>query len=185
MPLLENIADNLAQVTLGPVKQSKFLETASLHFQGEPALIQLAPNTEIDSITIPFTPSCYHGTGDEPKKGIVFNIPDGIREQLELIEDKVRDELRPTFPKIDSIWRGATKASGQYPSQLRAKIKVAECKYFDSQGPTTAPEEWIKLSAIPILRPLVFIQKTIAGVTWEVVALKVGESKRTAGLSFV
>ena len=176
--LLDNVAANLPQLTLGQVKQGKFLETATLHFQGEPAVIQLAPSSDIDSITIPFVPSVYHGQGDEPKKGIVFNIPDSIRQQLELLEDKVRDDLKPTYPKINSIWRSATKPSGKWPSQLKAKIKLADCKYFDAEGPTTAPQEWAKLSAIPILKPLVFIQKATAGITFEVIGLKVGQRQQ-------
>ena len=186
--LLDNVAANLSQFTLGPIKQGKFLETATLHFQGEPAVIQLALSSEIDSITVPFVPSCYHGTGDEPKKGIVFNIPDGMREQMELLEDKVREDLKPKFPKINSLWRSSTKPSGTYPSQLKAKIKPADCKYFDADGPTTAPEEWTQLPAIPILKPLVFIQKATAGITFEVIGLKIGERKHTDAsptLSFV
>jgi hypothetical protein len=56
---------------------------------------------------------------------------------MELIEERIRDLVRPYVPKIDAIWHSSTKPSDKHPSSLRAKIVVSGdrvCPCVDADG---------------------------------------------------
>ena len=109
---------------------------------------------ELGSVTTPWGPNVYKGTGHESRVTMTVNVPDAIREQMECIKEKVRDLLRPHVPKIDAIWHSSTKPSDKHPSSLRAMINVSGdrvCPCVDVDGNSVSiPTMWAGLSVIPV-----------------------------------
>ena len=132
------------------------------------------------SVTTPWAPNVYKGTGAETRVTMTLNIPDRVREDMELIEERCRDLLRPSVPKIDSLWCSSTKPGDRYSSTMRAKINISgdkAAKFVDSDGNTTnPPTQWHNLAVIPILAVRgVYVQKTGAGLMMDVIAVMVGD----------
>jgi hypothetical protein len=123
---------------------------------------------------------------------MTVSIPDNLREHMELVEERIRDLARPSFPKIDSIWHSSTKPGDRYKSTLKAKINIRGdkmAKFVDSDGnPVDPPTQWHNLAVIPVLTVRgVYFQKTSAGLMMEVSAVMVGDvqAKREEGVRFI
>ena len=72
---------------LGSLHAGGAVSTASLVYDGKRGQrFQLTPTAELGSVWIAFEPSVYRGTGNEPRKGIVFSMPAHVQEDLELLE---------------------------------------------------------------------------------------------------
>ena len=100
---------------------------------GAPLKFYLATPGTCEGVALPLEPSVFRGSGDEPRKNIVFNVPDATREAIEALEERARElaELSP------AVWNAATKPGEQYPPLLKAKINVAgpqTCPLFDAAG---------------------------------------------------
>ena len=96
------------------------MTACDLSFKGREPLIQLAPIGEIDSIAIPFEPASFKD--DLPRKGVSFNIPSHIHEQIEKIEERVKTLLLEAWPEIQ--WTSSLKTSDKFPTSLRCKVRV-------------------------------------------------------------
>ena len=179
--LLQIVAQNLSAWNLGQPKPGKMITTYPLKYEGGTPAIQLLPSSEAGSVWTPFEPRAFNGTGEEERKGIVFSIPEPIREQMELLEERVREQLKPTFARIDSMWNSSTKPAGKYPSQLKCKIRVSgprACRCVDSQGASAQfPQDWSNLCCIPIFLLTAYVQKASAGLIIDVVALKLFDKR--------
>ena len=120
------------------------------------------------------------------------NVPDAVRESMELIEERIRDLVRPNVPKIDAIWHSSTKPSDKHPSSLRAKVVVSGdrvCPCVDADGNSVAlPTEWAGLAVVPVVHVNgVYIQKMTAGLVLEVTSLMIGDvtSKEAPVVGFI
>ena len=98
------------------------------------------------------------------------------------LEEAIREQLRPTYPNVDSMWFSSVKVSSQCPPTLRAKIWVsgrAPCKFVDEQGNSIPiPEDWNGLCCLPIFSVQAYVQKSCAGLILECVALMVGGKRQ-------
>ena len=173
----------VSEWTPGPLKKGKLQTTAQLLRQGQPTpLIRIAPLDPEDAIWIPFAPSVYKGTGAEPRKNIVFTVPDEVKRQIDRLEEAVKAALRPAFPALDSIWRSSTKPAGQYPASLRGKIWTSgplQCRTLDLEGgPVEMPNDWASLTCVPLLSISVYVQKRFAGLCIDVMELRLGPKRR-------
>ena len=180
MPTLLAEATSPTAWSVSAPTAAKAMQVAYVRLDGKQALLQLQPMKDLGTITVPWDPSVFQGSGNEPRKTISFSIPDVVREQMELIEEAIRDKLRESIPDIDSIWSSATKPPGKHQSLLRAKIVVAgdkACACFNAAGePAPLPEEWRGLPVVPILAiKSVYLQKAMAGIVLEVTSLMIGE----------
>jgi hypothetical protein len=170
---------------LGRPRAVKHLSICGLSANGHTPKLQLATKDQMGSIWTPFAPSVYGGTGSEPRKSIVFSIPDDLRRQLEAIEEWCRDHLRESTPNVDSVWHSSIRPAAQYPASLRAKITVAgpsPCSFIDEEGnPVPEPTDWAGLPVIPIVEFRgVYTQKGAAGMLLETVHLMVGQKREQA-----
>ena len=153
------------------------MTVCELKLAGAQALLQLVPASDFESIRTPFAPSSFGE--DLPRKGISFNISEGVRLQLERIEERVCMLLASTWPQAH--WHSALKPSNRYPTALRAKIRVRgprACRFYNSQGaPVPAPEgaEWDGLQCIPIVSVGAYVGDGVAGLLLDVQALMLGE----------
>ena len=175
MPIL--LSDAIAQLpewTLGPFKaKDGQMQIATIRGKegGWPA-IQLLPMEHMGEVTTPFAPSVYRGTGNEPRKGIVFQVPDAVVLALCKIEDWAQKQ------HPGGVWHSAIKTGGTYPACIKAKINVSgpnACRILDAQQrPTEWPESWPRLAVHPILEVRgVYSQKTGSGLILEVTHLMV------------
>ena len=110
---------------------------------------------------------------------MTLNIPDRIRQDMELIEERIRDLIRPSVPKIDSLWNSSTKPGVRYSSTMRVKISIGGEKvvtFVHSDGkPTDPPTQWHNRAVIPILAIRgTYVQKMGAGLMLDVVAVMLG-----------
>ena len=109
------------------------------------------------SATIPFTPSCFQGNGDEERKGIVLSISQEDYDKLSEFSESFKTQLIELYPDINKSWNNCMKpATEKYPSQLKAKINVKgdrACKFYNPQGLTIeAPSNWGRLEVTAIVR---------------------------------
>jgi hypothetical protein len=184
MALLRDVV--LAEWKLGRPRAVKHLSIHGIAAKGQVPRLQLVPKDQLGSIWTPFAPSVYGGNGSEPRKSIVFSIPDDVRRQVEAIEELCRDQLRETSPTIDAIWHSSLKPAAQYPASLRAKITVAgpsPCSFIDEEGNAVPePTDWAGLPVVPIVEFRgCYLQKGAAGMLLEVTSLLIGQKREQAG----
>jgi hypothetical protein len=178
--LLSEAAAKLDAWSLTSLAQLPAMQIAYTRFAGSTPTIQLHDRANLGTVTTPWAPNVYKGTGAETRVTMTLNIPDRVREDMELIEERCRDLLRPSVPKIDSLWCSSTKPGDRYSSTMRAKINISgdkAAKFVDSDGNTTnPPTQWYNLAVIPILAVRgVYVQKTGAGLMMDVIAVMVGD----------
>ena len=109
------------------------------------------------SASIPFTPSCFQGTGQEERKGIVLSISQEDYDKLSGFSENLKSQLTELYPEIDKSWNNCLKpATEKYSPQLKAKINVKGeriCKFYNSKGVTIeAPDNWNRLEVTAIVR---------------------------------
>ena len=136
------------------------MQLAYARFSGATPVIQLRDKESLGSITTPWMPNAYRGTGNESRVTMTLSVSDSVGEAFELIEECVRDLMRAAFPKIDSIWHSATKPGDRHKSTLRAKINVSGDKmvrYVDVDGNTIEPPtQWHNLAVLPLIAVRVY-----------------------------
>ena len=186
MALLTDAVAHLDAWTIGPMQvKNGQMSIASIKVNGETPAIQLLPKERMGEITTPFEPSIYRGTGQEPRKNILFAIPEETRALLEQIETWAQ-----TQADLKGVWHPATKPATNYTPTLKAKINETgpnACPCVDIDGkPTPMPTDWRRLAVLPIIEVRgVYSQKTGAGLVLEVVALMIGEPPTKATPGFV
>jgi len=67
------------------------MHVAYLKYDGKPGVLQLTSKADLGGVTTPWGPNVYKGTGNESRVTMTVNVPDAVREQMEGIEEKVRD----------------------------------------------------------------------------------------------
>ena len=80
------------------------------------------------------------------------------------------------------MWHSAIKSSDNYPATVKAKINTTgpnACKILDAkQRPIAWPDNWSRLTAIPIIEFRgVYSQKTGSGLILEVTHLMVQDTE--------
>ena len=178
--LLADAASKVDLWTISAPTAANTMQVAYVKYDGKPGVFQLTSKADLGSVTTPWMPNVFKGTGNEPRVTMTVNVPDAVREQMELIEERIRDLVRSYVPKIDSIWHSSTKPSDKHPSSLRAKIVVSgdrACPCVDADGNSVAlPIEWAGLAVVPVVHLQgVYIQKMMAGLVMEVTSLMVGD----------
>ena len=172
--LLGNV-DNAAW-SLGPPRNGKFVVTFPLRLGDGLAAIQLVPSDNRE-ISIPFPPSTFQGSEDEPRQTLTLNIPDGVFLAFATLEDAVRELLRPSHANIDDLWHSALRQASSYPAQLRCKVNLSggrEVQVFnEADQRIDVPTNWRGLEVVPIVSLAVFVQSKTAGLIVDLVALKV------------
>ena len=193
MPML--LADAASKVDLWTISAptaANAMQVAYVKCDGKPGVFQLTSKADLGSVTSPWMPNAYKGTGNESRVTMTANVPDAVRESMELIEERIRDLVRPYVPKIDAIWHSSTKPSDMRPSSLRAKIVVSgdrACPCVDADGNSVPlPTEWAGLAVVPEVHVKgVCIQKMMAGLVVEVTSLMIGDvtSKEAPVVGFI
>ena len=75
IPAMMMLADADAQAwAIGPPLQGKVIQTANVTYNGKPATAQLMPRSQMGSVTTPWAPNVYRGTGEEERQTITFEI---------------------------------------------------------------------------------------------------------------
>ena len=143
--------------------------------QGCPS-IQLLPRERLGEIYTPFEPSVYRGTGNEPRKGVVFAIPADVFEDLQKIEVWAKQQVPD-----GTVWHSALKEPGAYAGSVKAKINICGsycCEIVDADGkPATWPASWAHLRVVPVLEIRgIYSQKTGSGLILDVTHIMVGTS---------
>ena len=101
--LLADAASKVDLWTISVPTAASAMQVAYVKCDGKPGVFQLTSKAELGSVTTPWAPNIYKGTGNESRVTMTANVPDAVREQMELIEERIRDLVRPYVPKIDAI----------------------------------------------------------------------------------
>ena len=172
--LLSDASAELPDWTVGPFKAKEGqMQIANIRDgNGGWPSVQLLPMDCMGEITTPFAPSVYRGTGNEPRKGICFSVPDAVVSALRKIEDWAQKQ------SPGAVWHSAIKTGGAYPACVKAKINVSgpnACRILDAnQCPAEWPENWPRLAALPILEARgIYSQKTGSGLILDVTHLMI------------
>ena len=162
------------QISFSPPRDAALgMKIQHIRFRGAP--LQLKPSDDAN-LTIPFEPSVYGG-GSDPRKPIVFNIPEPLFEAMAALEDWCRQVLEEAHPTIQAMWTTSIKPGEQYEARLKAKINVSgarQARFYDHAAqPTEPPAVWKGLKANAILGVRgVYIQKHSVGLLLEVTDLR-------------
>ncbi len=138
------------------------------------------------SATIPFTPSCFNGTGEEDRQGIVLSIPEDVYKQFQSFSESFKIQLSTTYPDLASKWNPPVKAAtDKYPANLRAKINIKgnkACGFYALDGlPTTPPSDWRRLEVTAVIRlGGVYVQSRGAGMLLDVTHLQYDPAQNSA-----
>ena len=177
MTLLSDAVAQLDAWALGSLQvKNGQMSIASIKVNGETPVLQLLPKERMGEITTPFEPSVYRGTGQEPRKNIVFAIPEETRVLLEQVETWAQKQA----DLKGVMWHPSTKPATNYTPTLKAKINETgpnACPCVDLDGkPCEMPTNWRRLAVLPIIEVRgIYAQKTGPGLILEVVALMVGQ----------
>ena len=176
--LLSDVPSQLQKWTVGPPRQKngQMSICSATGPDGAWPTLQLLPRERLGDIVVPFEPSVFRGTGAEPRKNILFTIPEDVMRDLQAIEEWAQKNV----PSLSAPWHSCLKEPGNYGAGLKAKINVEGrhvCLIFDAKGaPTEWPESWHRLPVIPIIEVKgVYSQKTGSGLILDVIQLMVGE----------
>ena len=173
--LLSDAVANLSQWTVGvPKSKNGQISISGISYKGATPSIQLLPRERLGEIYTPFEPSVFRGTGNEPRKGVVFAIPGDVYDDLLKIEVWARKHLAD-----GTVWHSAIKEPGVYSGSIKAKINVSgmyPCEIVDADGkPLPLPEHWSRLKVVPVLEVRgIYSQKTGSGLILDVTHAMVG-----------
>lgn len=171
---------------LGDFVQSKGVQIAKFSRAGGGPVRFILGKPDGWPVTVPFPPSVFQGTGEEQRKGIAFNLPPELAEQLEALEAKATNMVAERAPTAKTLWNNSVKPAGQYDAKLKAKINVKggrAANIFDENGERTAlpMESWVTQDANAVLELRgAYRQKGSFGLMLEVTHLKVRESSAGA-----
>ena len=162
--------------SLGAGKQGKFVTTFPLRLGEGAGALQLVPG-DSHEISLPFPPSTFQGSEDEPRQSLTLNIPEDVFVAFATVEDAVRELLRPLHPNVSQIWHSALRAAGSYPAQLKVKVNLSggrEVQVFnEADQRVDIPTNWRGLEVVPIVSLAAFVQTKTAGLIVDLVAIKI------------
>ena len=143
------------------------------------------------SASVPFAPSCFNGTGDEERQGLVLSIPEDVYKHIHNFSEDFRLQLSTTHADIAEKWNSSLKAAtDKYPANLRVKINVKgnkACQFYDMEGsPAKAPEDWRRLEVKAVIRlGGVYVQSRGAGMILDVTHLQYDPAQNSIQNPFV
>ena len=155
------------------------MKVCNLKLEGKPLIVKLAQGLE--TITTPFEPSVYQGTGQEARKGIVFSIPPDVFDAFTAVEEFCKNNLEGLNPKVHALWSSSLRPSDKHPARLKAKINVdgnrAARFYDEGNEPAELPENWKALPCNAVLQVRgCYIQRQGIGMLLEVTHLQYGSN---------
>lgn len=176
---VSELAQSIDKISLSSPKNAGKggMKICTLKLDGRDVIVKLCD--DLETITVPFEPSVFQGTGDETRKGIVFNVPDAIFDTFAAVEESCRQALESTVPNTNSIWSSSIRPSGSYPATLKAKINVTgdrAVKFYDvANEPAERPTNWQRLPCNAVLQVRgCYVQKQSVGLLLEVTHLQYG-----------
>ena len=175
MPLLSTAVADLSQWTVSaPKSKNGQISISGIRCNGDYPSMQLLATKRLGEIWTPYEPSVYRGTGNEPRKGVVFTIPGDVYTDLMKIEVWAKQQVPD-----GTVWHSALKEPGAYAGCVKAKINVTgsyPCEFVNEEGkPVPWPEHWSGLRVIPVLDFRgIYSQKTGSGLILDVSHIMVG-----------
>ena len=135
--------------------------------------------TKIDG-TVVFEPSVFNGTGEESRKGIVFELSEKDANDLSALEVRIRTLAGIPVTK----WNFCVTNS-----RLKAKINMSgmrQCEFVGPNGESTPPESLRgrEVTAAIAIRGI-YQQKKASGLMMDVVALRYSEIGDRKGPSYL
>ena len=182
---IQHVAQNLENLAITEASTSgkNGMKFAQITYQGRPLSIRLSD--ELDAIRVPFPPSVYNGDGNEPRKSIVYAIPEDVYAGFSELEDWCRQCLTDANPKVQALWCSMLKPADRWGAQLKAKINITgprQAKFYDSsKQPCEAPSEWRGLGVNAVLQVRgIYIQKSSIGLMLETTHLQYDSTQKGA-----
>ena len=113
-------------------------------------------------------------TERSPERASFFAAPPDVLASIRAIETWAR-QIAPAV-----VWHSAIREPGTFSGSVKAKINVSgpnACRLLGMSGkPLKCPENWVRLSCIPIVEFRgVYAQKTGSGLILHVTHLMIGE----------
>jgi len=127
---------------------------------------------------IPFAPSCFKGTGEEERQGIVLSISEDVSEKIQSFSKSFEAQLLTNHPDVEGKWNSSIKAAtDKYPANLKAKINLRglkPCLFYNMECHVEeTPEQWRGLEVTAVIRlGGVYVQSRGAGMILDVTHLQ-------------
>ena len=109
--LLAEAADAQAWAISAP-RQGKAIQVSTATYKDKTAALLLTPRSELGSVTTPWPPNVFRGTGQEARQTITFEITPELYEQCQRLESAILEKAREVVPNADALSssrRGATQ----------------------------------------------------------------------------
>ena len=166
-------ADRLTLST--PTAGKLGMQFCSLRLDDKPLILKLT------GLTVPFAPSVFQGTGQEPRQGILLNITQEIFDAFAAIEEFCRQ------PDQQALWNSSIKPADKYGATLKAKINLGGDRvakfYSAANEPCEAPSQWKNLRCNAVLHVKgVYLQRQGVGLIVDITHLQYTEA--AAGSKF-
>ena len=177
--LLSDAPGEMEQWTLGAPKcKNGQITISSINGKDGWPSVQLLSRDRLGEIYVPFEPSVFRGAGAEPRKGILFTVPQDVMDNLKAVEAWAQKQVSSLSP----TWNSCLKEPGNHGCGVKAKINVSgpnACLIHDTEGnPIDMPESWNRLTVIPIIEVRgIYSQKTGSGLILDVTQLMIGNKK--------
>ena len=148
---LSTIMDTVESISLGRVRTfHSRMEATTPQYHGRELTFQLVPKASLGTVTVQSAEVRYVNkrAGLECWVNLSLCMPAVVRGQLDRLEHRLRDLLRPRYPQVDRMWRCNI-------SPYVADVCIAgdsPCHILNAEGtPVKPPTDWTSCTVVPIV----------------------------------
>ena len=134
---------------------------------------------KITDSKVVFEPNVYNGTGDEPRKGILIDIPEEAAKEIESLENYLRIQAEVHWKIRTELWISCIRRDADNGTvRLKAKIVLAgdsPCEFLGPEDTHAQPSSFrgLPVSFIVLVKSI-YVQRNAAGLMLDVVAMRYG-----------
>ena len=147
---LSTVVNRVESISLGRVRTfHSRVDMVVPQSDGRPLVFQMTPKASLGTITVQSADVRYKQkrAGYERWVNLSLCVPVAVREQLERLEGRLRDLLRPRYQQIDNMWScnvvpfvADMCLTGEHP-----------CRILNTSGAPIKPTDWTAVAVVPIV----------------------------------
>ena len=74
-------------------------------YKEKTAALLLTPRSGLGSVTTPWPPNVFRGTGQEERQALTCEITLELGEQFQRLERAILEKAKEVIPNADALWR--------------------------------------------------------------------------------
>ena len=159
-PAMRSLRYIMPEDTLTLTEQSRKVGPMKVHqISGGPFHLRL------ENVKVVFEPSCYGGTGEEVRLGMVMTLDGDLLQRIQEIETSLHQQLNSK-----AGWNSSVKESDKFEPTFRSKINKERAQLFTEDNESIEwPQSWRGRTINAIVRlGGTYSQSQSCGPLWEV-----------------